>query len=138
MWWCGVVVGIQGGDLQVFRRVDKQHKRHQDRVEGEGDHIGRQHAHAEEEEVEVRLMEGGEGRLGHRHARRGPQLHRPARPPALLLAVGLVVGGDLVRALYIVPPHELPSLRTGPRATRHTWEAGREEVSFLNGGASIR
>mmetsp|Transcript_3397 Transcript_3397/g.8539 ORF Transcript_3397/g.8539 Transcript_3397/m.8539 type:complete len:241 (-) Transcript_3397:513-1235(-) len=107
------------GHLEVLRGVDEQHQRHQDGIEGERDHVGREHAHAEEEDVEVRLVQRRQRALGDRHPRRSPQLHRPAAPSSLLLAVRLVVRRDLVRALDVVPPHELPALEEGAEREVH-------------------
>ena len=96
------------GLLLDFLRVVEEHERHEDRVESEGDDVGREHAHAEEEDVQVRLVQQRQRALAHALPRRRPQLHRAAAPAALLLAVGLVVGRDLVGALHVVAPHELP------------------------------
>ena len=49
----------------------------------------------------------------HALPRRRPQLHWPAAPAALLLAVCLVVARDLVGALHVVTPDELPALEKG-------------------------
>ena len=105
--------------LEVLGRVHEQDHGHEHRVEGERDHIGREHPHAKEEDVEVRLVQRRQRALGDRLSRGGPQLHRAARPSTLLLAVRLVVGGDLIGALDVVPPHKVPTLEKGAQAEVH-------------------
>ena len=69
-------------------------------------------------------MEGWQGGLVHGLARGSPKLHGAARPAALLLAIRFVIRGDLIRALDVVAPHEMPPFEEGAEREVHVFHQG--------------
>ena len=83
------------------------------------------HPGTEEEYVEVQLLcEGNILGVPYVHDSLTPQLHRTARPPVLLLAVGAVLRGYLVETRDIIQEYEPPPAQIRPKGEVHVLDRG--------------